>query len=233
MEDVTEELARSEMAVARLAAKAPGRWLRFEHLNRNGTGFEERDYYQSELGLMPMQAFFNQIKREIKNVMDGEYGTSLGELFAGESGVDAPRLEGATAEDVNRFVGENANLIRAVLDLIERVPDFELDVIVLALGVHDRDRDWVKEALAQPPYRGGLTRSEGVDIIRQFIRDNASAVRRFFTEDLPSLFEEVKDALDLGQGQAQAETDEPSGLSTGGRPSSTTSPDTPVSASTT
>lgn len=225
MEDVTEELNKSELVVAKLAAKAPGRWLRFELLDRSGTGFETVEFYQSQLGLMPMQEFFNRIRREIQNVMSGEYGTSIGELFTGD--MAAPKIEGATAADVNKLVSENMTLINAVLDLIQRVPDFELDVYCLALGVHERDVDWVKKGLSQPPYRGGLTIQEGPDIIRTFVRDNAAAVIRFFTEDVPMIVDDVREIL------AEASRGSSSDSSTGGMPSSTTSPAMAETASTT
>jgi hypothetical protein len=223
MQDVTEGLAKSEEMVYRLAARAPGRWLRFTLLDRNGTGYVERDYYQAQLGAMPMQQFFNQIRREIKNVMDGNAGFKIGELFSGGAAdLVIPSVSDATAEDVNRLVEENATIINAVLDLIQRIPDFELDIISLALGVHHREHEWFKEAVSEPPHRGGLTKDEMVDIIRTFIRDNSAAFVRFFTEDVPSVVDEVKTALSqAGVMEASAQDSE---SSTGGTPSSTSSP---------
>lgn len=230
MQDVTQDLKTSEEMVYKLAAKAPGRWLRFTLLNGNTNGFVEREYYQAQLGAMPMQQFFNQIRREIQNVMSGDYGFKLGELFT-TGGVEVPRLGEATSDDVNALVEENSSLIGAVLDLIQRVPDFELDVIALALGVHHSEVDRFKEAIAEPPHRGGLTKDEMVDIIKVFIHDNSSAFVRFFTEDVPSIVGEVRSALGLGQPVVAATSSSDS--STGGTPSSTTSPDTQESPSTT
>jgi hypothetical protein len=212
--------------VYKLAAKAPGRWLRFTLLADPDTmSFVERDYYQAQLGGMPMQEFFNRIRREIENVMSGESGFKIGELFT-TGGIDIPTMSNATPDAVNTLVDENRAIITAVLDLMQRVPDFELDVIALALGVHRSEHDRFKEAISEPPHRGGLTREEMVDIIRTFIRDNSSAFVRFFTEDVPSIVSEVRKAL-----APAAEARD--GSSTGGTPSSTTSPDTQESPSTT
>jgi hypothetical protein len=230
MIDVTEEINASNNALVALAAKAPGRWLRFNLLNRDGTGLEVREYYQSQLGLMPMQDFFNQVRQEVQNVVAGDAGFSLGELFTRGGDMEIPKLGEATGEEVNELVQENMVLIQAVLDLIKRIPDFELDVYCLALGVHRNDKDWVKAALAEPPYRGGLSIDEGVDIMRQFLRDNIVAVQRFFTEDVPAIINDVREILaDL----RPAATIDVADLSTGGTPSSTTSPDTQASPSTT
>jgi hypothetical protein len=222
-----EELKQSEEMVYKLAAKAPGRWLRFTLLIDPQTNtFVEREWYQAQLGAMPMQEFFNRIRREISNVMNGEYGFKIGELFT-TGGMEMPTIAGATSDDVNKLVEENSTIIHAILDLIQRVPDFELDVIALALGVHHSEIDLFKRAISEPPYRGGLTREEMVDIIRTFIRDNSSAFVRFFTEDVPSIVDEARRALVMA-GVLAASSDS----STGGTPSSTSSPDTQESPST-
>lgn len=219
MQDVTEDLRKSEEMIHKLAAKAPGRWLRFTLLADPSTmTFVEKDYYQAQLGAMPMQEFFNRIRREVHNVMSGEYGFKIGELFT--SGVDVPSISDASAEDVNRLVDENKAIIEAVLDMIQRIPDFELDVIALALGVHSSEHDRFKQAISEPPHRGGLTKDEMVDIIRTFVRDNANAFIRFFTEDVPSIVSEVRDVLAKA---IPVTASDQSKSSTGGTPSSTSS----------
>ena len=125
---------------------------------------------------------------------------------------------------MDSVIEENQAIIDVVFKLVEIAPDFQLDVIALSLGVHPRRVEWFKEAISDPPHRGGLTITEGFDILKTFIRQNASEIRDFFVDEATSLVKEFR--LAVGMEDEEGESDS----STGGTPSSTTSQDIQVSA---
>ena len=220
MEDITEDLAKSEGAVEALMPSTSARTLRFNLVNDQGV-MQPYEFVQATLGFVPMQKFFNQVRREIQNFVKGEYGIKLGELFRGE--VSMPAASELVSADVDSVIEENQAIIDVVFKLVEIAPDFQLDVIALSLGVHPRRVEWFKEAISEPPHRGGLTITEGFDILKTFIRQNASEIRHFFVDEATSLVKEFRLAVGL---EEEGESDS----SPGGTPSSTTSQDTPVSA---
>jgi hypothetical protein len=221
MEDITEDLTKSEGAVEALMPSTSARVLRFSLVNDQGV-MQPYEFTQATLGFVPIQKFFNQVRREIQNFVKGEYGIKLGELFRGE--VSMPAASELVSSDVDKVIEDNQAVIDVIFKLIEIAPDFQLDVIALSLGVQTSRVEWFKGAISEPPHRGGLTVSEGFDILKTFIRQNASEIRGFFEEEATSLAKEFRLAVGMEDEESASES------STGGTPSSTTSQATQVSA---
>jgi hypothetical protein len=224
MEDVTDHLERSEKAVEAIMPSTGARQLKMMLLYEDGT-MRETIFIQDTLGFVPIQNFFNKLTREIKNFVDGEYGIKLGELFRGD--IEMP--SDLSAEKVDEVVEENESIIRAFLKIVEVVPELELDIFALSLGVQRKRVEWFKEAIAEPPHRGGLTIEEGFDILKVFIRQNSAAVKRFFDQEAKALIKEFRlHALD----QTEEEMDQNNNSkenSSGGMLSNTSSQDIPES----
>jgi hypothetical protein len=234
MQDITEGLRDNEKAVEMLGGSINGRLLRFELMDEPGTESKTSksyEYYQDTLGMLPVQDLFNKFKRQVQSFIDQETGVKIGELFRGETDLQAmtDSLKSASeeqkADKLDDTVEENRAIIEAIFKLMDIVPEFQLDIYALTLGVPRRRAEWFKDAISEPPYRGGLTIEQGFDLLRVFVRQNTSAIKRFFTEEAQSLVQEMSLILDeIKEDQAE------DGLSTGGKPSSTSAPATPASA---
>lgn len=235
-----DPIGDSERAIEALEPSTSTREVKMNLLYPDGTQ-REVVFIQAELGFLPAQRFFTRISREIKSFVDGEYGIQLGELFSGGLQARIKMPANMTEEAVNTVVSENQQMIEAFLKLIDIVPEFQTDVIALSLGVPRGNVKWFKEAIEEPPHRGGLTIKEGFELVRRFIRQNAVALRRFFEEEGKSLVAEfdlwvvhggekaTKDSSEeeiVGPGMTEPVMSTP-----GGRPSSTSSPATPASVS--
>jgi len=227
-----DHLTRSEEAVDKLLGTTEPitRKMQLCGVMPDGTlGFEqvEVEFTQATLGFIPIQQFFNKIGREIRNFVKGEYGIKLGELMgpAMRQRIQAPEL--VDESEVNRMVDENEGLIQAIVEAIQKVPDLELEIIGLSLGVRPGQMPWFKAAVSEPPHRGGLTIDEGFILLTTFVRQNHAAVRRFFEDQGKALFEEISAIISP---PTEDSKEEQSQSSSGGTPSSTSSQDTLVSA---
>ena len=226
-----DHLTRSEEAVGKILGDVEPieRKMSLCVLNADGTlSYERKEFTwtQATLGFIPIQQFFNKIGREIRNFVKGEYGIKLGELMgpAMRQRIQAP--EKLDEGEVNRVVDENEGLIQAIVEAIQKIPDLELEIIGLSLGVRPGQMAWFKAAVSEPPHRGGLTIEEGFILLTTFVRQNHAAVRRFFEDQGKALFDEISAIINPPSAEEQADNQS----SSGGTPSSTSSPDTLVSA---
>lgn len=244
--DLTEQTEESRAAIEALEPsrdpKALPRDLQFHWTLPDGRPVE-KTYTQDELGMFPAQEFTTRVTEIIDSFVKGEFGIKIGELFRGE--VDMP--VSLDAESTQSFMDDNEQLIQAFIKLVQILPDFQQDVMVLSLGVPRLEREWAKQQLSEPPHRGGLTVEEGFDILIKFIQQNALLVR----ETVRGKTQELVDAFRLEVLQQEPSTeDQTSSVSTardsaltaappttekeptspGGTPSSTSSPPTPASA---
>ncbi|MBA2725195.1 MAG: hypothetical protein H0U53_04325 [Actinobacteria bacterium] len=203
-----------------------------------------RVYTQAMLGMFPAQEFGTIVTSILKSFVQGDMGLKLGELFRGE--VSMPTSFDADA--VDKTVDENVHLISAFIKLVEILPEFQLDVLCLSLGVPRKECAWAKEQMQEPPRRGGLTVIEGFDLLKVFIQQNAELVRETVTgkaRELVDVFRLEVLGHDLKPEPGQEDetpsstpmntsTDQPiapwtSPSSHGLTPSSTSSPATPAS----
>lgn len=230
VKDLDRELESSEQAVEALMPSTPTREITMSLCLMGQDGYltdERREFTftQATLGMGPIQDFFNKIGREIKAFVKGESGVKLGELFKDGVGSQISMPTEISGEAVQKVVDENQAIIMALLQLVEKVPELEWDIIALSFGVQRHKTAWFKQAITEPPHRGGLTIEQGFDILKIFIRQNVPAVRRFFEDQAATLVEEFQLAVETEE--------EDSDRSTGGTPSSTSAPATQESGSTT
>lgn len=116
--------------------------------------------------------------------------------------------------DVEGVYNQWRPYIDAFLALVDEVPGLQQDIIALSLGVRRRDRAEFKERIAEAPHNGGLEIDDGVEIIKNFVQQNAESIRRFLGDQLREIGEVVMGAIEgLGQGAS----------SNGSTPSSTSS----------
>lgn len=116
--------------------------------------------------------------------------------------------------DVEGVYNQWRPYIDAFLALVDEVPGLQQDIIALSLGVRRRDRAEFKERIAEAPHNGGLEIDDGVEIIKNFVQQNAESIRRFLGDQLREIGEVVMGAIEgLGQGES----------SNGSTPSSTSS----------
>lgn len=225
-----DALDQAERAIEAIESSTPTRTIPMRLWHAESETFVEREYVQEELGFLPAQRFFTRVTREIKNFVKGEYGTTLGQLFSQATKARAEMPETVDAQALDKVVTQNEVVIKAFLDLVELVPEIQTDIIALSLGVPRREVDLFKDAIEEPPSRGGLTQAQGFEILRWFVRQNAVGLRRFFEEEATSLVKEVELYViykgdEKAMAKAKAKTKD---ISTpGGKPSSTTRQNTP------
>lgn len=228
---------QSRHAIEALAPSISIRELRFAWTLPTG---ESRDviYVQEPLGMFPSQEFITRISEIIDLFIQGEMGMKLGDLFRGE--VEMPAS--FDPEIVNDAVEENIELIKAFIKLVQMLPDFQLDMMCLSLGIPRQQRNWAKEQLQEPVSRGGLSVDEGFDILIWFIRQNGPLLRETFLGKARELGDEFR--IHVLNQEVETESDQtsssssstassltptttPTPSSPGGTPSTISSPATP------
>lgn len=233
-----EQLRESRRAIEAIEpqapADAPPRKLVFAWTKPDGQPIA-KEYTQGPLGHFPVQEFTTRIGEVIDGFTKGEYGDLIGDLFRGE--VEMPvKLE---ADEVNDFITENVAMIQMVVKLFNILPDLQLDIMCMSLGIPRLERPWAKEQLQEPPHRGGLTVEDGFDLLIYFVKQNAPLVREVVlgkARELADVFRlyvlgEDKTETPTSSSSTDSETipatptDE--GFSLGGTPTTTSSPDTP------
>jgi hypothetical protein len=221
--DATEQSAQ---AVEALEPSTQTRILRFHHYWYQNDQSWEAEYIQGEVGFIAIQDLFTETIRELKKIVKGEYGINLAKLFSS----DWRQMVPADFESADQAVAENIQLIEGFFNLVENVPALRDKIIATSLGVPRNRTQMFIDAIGEPPHRGGLTIDEGFDILRWFIRQNAAGIRRFFTQNL----RDIRDDLELyvvHQGKRPEQDPEPTAQEQtdprpGGRPSSTSWQDT-------
>lgn len=209
-------------------AEAPSKSREFMLWDYQAAQQVRREYQQAELGFLPAQRFFMMVNKKLKGFVDGEFGVTIGELFGGggdlRQQMKMPDELSETA--VNDAVSQNEPLIRAFFTLVEMMPDLQMDIIALSLGVPRGEANWFRNAIEEPPARGGLTIDEGFELLEYFVIQNAGALRRFFTKKGRNLVE-VINLYVIHQGQLPKPPEDTA--TSGGTPSSTSSLATPAS----
>lgn len=232
--DLDEEIAKAESQIEDVGGPDSVRELHFQLLDFSTGNMVERVYFQEELGVFPKQKFITLMTSEINQFVKGEYGVKIGELFRGDLRQKMPTE--INEQTVTNVVEENSKIIETVIEVINRLPDLQTNIIALSLGVPTHEFDWFRKAIQEPPRRGGLTDDEFVDILKFFMRQNVDALRRFFTQKAVELVDEFRLTV-MGEQpeEAESETSEPSTpmanppTSPGSTPSTTSSQPTPAS----
>lgn len=229
MEEVAEQVQRSEAATEAIESSVPQRILKFHNwILPDGRVLDEKQYVQAPLGMMPANEFTTMVTKVLNQFVQGEMGMKIGELFRGE--VAMPKT--FDADTVDKVVEDNLEIIKAVLKLFEISPGIQLDIMALSLGVPRKEREWFKECISEPPHRGGLTLDEGFDIFIVFIKQNVPMLKKLATgkaQELVDVFSlEVLGRDPTVDSTVEEETEETID-SPGGTPSSTSSLDTPAS----
>lgn len=222
---IQEQVEKSREAIEALEPSIFERKLKFRWTTPEGQPID-RVYTQAMLGMFPMQEFSTMVTEILNGFVEGDMGMKLGELFRGD--VEMP--VSFDPDTVNKTLEENIQLFKAIIKLVQILPDFQLDVMCLSLGVPRREHAWAKEQMQEPPHRGGLTVEEGFDILIVFLKQNADLVRDTVKGKARELVDTFRLEI-LGQdldseSETEEETEEPS--SPGMTPSSTSSPDIPV-----
>lgn len=236
LEDVVEQSRAAINAISPThEANAMPRVLEFDWVKPDGVPVTKR-YVQAQLGLFQVEEFSTRITGIVDSFMKGEFGIKIGELFRGE--VEMPVT--IDAEATQSFVDENEQLINAFVKLVQIIPDLRLDITVWSLGVPRLEQPWAKEQLSEPPYRGGLSVEDGMDILIMFIRQNVSLLRKTLLGKARELAEEFQSQIASDETPTSSASTAPSLATTpektteepdspGGTPSSISSAPTAVS----
>lgn len=216
MRDITKEIKDSDDALNAILPEGPWRVWEIRGVDAKGTEHVKR-YVQSELSFFEKQDFTTLIGSYFERFAEGEFGIGIKDLFSDEIRSQIAIPTDVSAEDAEQMVEDNAGLIKAIIKVVNELPDLQLKIMMIALGVPPNERKFISEILRGPVVRGGLTDDQGFDILKLFITHNAVVIRDFF----------LKRARDLVE-HAQAELfppeqeESPSDSTSGGTPSSTT-----------
>lgn len=240
MKDVTEEIQENEQALEMIESSVPLRYWEVKGLDGNGVE-QQRQYVQEELGFYPVQDFVTLATKYVEKFITGELGVSLGDIFQGDlrSRINLPTE--MSTESAEQMMKENEQIIIGVIKAIQALPDLEISIMLLSLGVPRNERDWAAQVLRNPVSRGGLTRKQGFDLLKTFISQNTRAILDFFSQEGRDLVEHAQREI---FGEESDESTEPettetkedlstepelavAGATHGGTPSSTSSPDIP------
>lgn len=223
MKDITQDIQDSESALkAMLPGEAHLVW-ELNGIDAHG-GEHTLRYVQSELSFFEKQDFITLLGGYIDRFANGEFGIDLKDLFSGDLRSQVSIPTDVSAEDAQKAIEENAELIKTLLKVVNSLPQLQVNLMLLALGVPPNERDFVSEILRGPVWKGGLTDDQAIVILKTFISQNAGPIRDFFSQKGQELVEHFqKEVLDKS-----TEEKSPSGDTNGGTPSSTT-PQQPAS----
>lgn len=229
VEELEEEFAANEAAIEAIAPAMTRRKIKFTWpigQAQDGTPLTiDVEYIQAPLGLFPAQEFQTMLVRLVRETLQGKYGINIGQLIAGGGQIRAQMPSEITEDSVNGLLGgDNLKMIEAFLQVIELVPEFMQQCIALSLGVRQDHRKEFIERISAPPHEGGLSIDAGVDIVKVFIKQNGGPIRRFLESQTREIGKEIIEAIE------DPKTKQKGAASTGGTPSSTSSPDTQESA---
>jgi len=178
-------------------------------------------FVQETLGFFPAQEFMTMMTRIVKDIIGGKYEVDVMELLRDRERLQAASMPSELTNDaVEETITQWKPYIQAFLKLADIVPGLQQDIIALSLGVRRKSRDEFKEMITMSPAHGGLTIDEGVDILKVFIRQNVSVIRRFLGQQVQEIGQEFMKMMEEIRTEAEAST-------TGGMQSSTTPPATP------
>ena len=169
-------------------------------LNPNTRELQSFTFRQEALGFYPVQELNVLLADAIKSFTDGSNGVKLGDFFKPEVRESIPLPQSVDEDSVNQLVSENGALIAAFLHLVRILPEFQLDLMMLSLGVEPGARPWAKTQLKRPVSQGGLSIDDGFDLLSVFITQNVREIKRFFVEKGRDLVSQIqRELLDEGQ----------------------------------
>lgn len=229
-EEAADQIRQNRKIIDAVESDVPSRDVTFQWTRPDGQPIE-RTYTQAELGMFPTQEFAQMVTEVIAKFTQGEMGMKIGDLFRGQ--IEVPSITDPDA--VNKVIDENIALIQAFIELVRIVPDLQLDILCLSLGVGRAERAWAKEQMQEPPHRGGLTVDDGFDLLKVFIKQNAKLLRETYLGKTRELVETFRlEVLQEDPTKTDSSTEETPTIdqpdSLGSTPSSTSSPPTPASA---
>lgn len=205
-ETVREQVADSEAASS---------WLNpdYEHITWQVEGADAhgthvvRQYVQEELSFFLKQDFIVLMNRYLDQFIGGEFGLSMKDLFEGDLRQRIQIPDKVDPEVVQKSIEENIGMIQAIIKIIDKIPGFQHDIVVIALGIPEEERKWALRVLRGPISRGGLTDDQGFLILKTFITQNARAIRDFFESKGRDLMEHAQREI-LGE-DSETSSDEP------------------------
>lgn len=140
----------------------------------------QREYIQKPLGYMKKMRLFALMGKTIRQALtEGGEGT-LTELLGG----------GATvAELQSNFQSKNVSDAESFISLVSGflvyVPDFLTEAFLILLNVPTQDIPVARYLFELDESEGGLSDTDGMEILRVGINQNWEAISRFFTVELP------------------------------------------------
>lgn len=192
-----EALTEAEAAIEALEDSAAVRTYTFQWFDAGGNPHDV-EYTQAPLGMFPAQEFITMLTRIINDVLEGKYEVDVMELLRDREKLQAASMPADLDQDsVERTIEEWKPYIQGFLKLVDLVPEFQLDIIALSLGVRRKAREDFKERISEAPHLGGLGIDEGVKILKVFIHQNAKVLKRFLGSQLREIGEELMKALEV------------------------------------
>lgn len=246
---IDDPVEQTKQAIEDIQPSIASRVVEFDWVNPNNGQREKFQFTQEPLGFYPVQEFNALLADTAKSFTDGTNGLALGDLFSPKIREQVEIPQSFTEDSVNEVVDEiGVELIQGFFYLIKILPEFQLDVMCMSLGIPPGQRTWVKQQLKQPVSQGGLTIDEGFDILSVFVAQNVREIRRFLFDKATDLFSqtrrevlgddqpdeseqpaEMEPVVDIPPSTAMNQPSTPEPPTPGGMPSSTSSPVTQVS----
>jgi hypothetical protein len=227
MQEITDQIEKSADAVEAFEPGAATRQWVVSGRDGNDNP-HERTYIQEELGFFPKQQFIVLASQFVDRFVSGDLGISMKDLFSGDLRKTVAMPTEFSPEEAANKIESNTEMIRSVIKVVQQLPDLQIEIIMLSLGVPRNERDWAREVMTGPVSRGGINDEMGFDILKTFITQNAKTLIDFFAEKGRDLVNHAQRELGLmdqePEEEKEAKTESPSGATPGGTPSSTTPP---------
>lgn len=224
MREITKEIQNSEDALKAMIPDVPHRIWHVHLRDADGVEWDLR-YVQSELSFFEKQDFTTLIGRYFDRFAEGEFGIGIKDIFSDDLRTKIAIPTEVTPEAAEKMVDENTGLIKAIIKVVNELPDLQMKIILIALGVPPKERKAVAESLRGPVWKGGLTDDQGFDILKTFISQNAVAIRDFFLKRARDLVDHFQNEV-FPQEEAEPEDQKPPSDGThGGTPSSISPPE--------
>jgi len=141
-------------------------------------------YVQAPLSFIGKMRLSTILGRAIRRAMESGGGPALASLFGSSEEEITKAVKDGDTPISAKDLGDAATFLEAVGVLMEYVPDILLDVYVLALNVPPGEQEWAKETMALRADEGGLSDSDGMEILQTFVDQNWEALKSFFEEQI-------------------------------------------------
>lgn len=214
MKDITKQIEESQDAMRAMLPPTPHRVWEISGVDAHGTERTLR-YVQSELSFFEKQDFTTLLGGYLERFSEGEFGISIKELFSEETRAQIKIPTDVDAGQVDEMLDSNIGLIKAIIKVVNQLPDLQIKIMMIALGVPENEQPFVSQVLRGPVWKGGLTDEQGFDVLKTFVSQNAVALRDFFLEKAVDLWEHAQREL------FPVVEEDKNGSTPGGKPSST------------